>query len=295
MECVSKKKIVFIYQNDPVDRWALSASSAAVNHPVTELTNESPTLTWLSTAGAGPQWVEGISPGATSDQIIDSIAIVNHNCSDLATVQIQMWEIGGASVYNQTFSMVNYSVAAGSKTINKIRPYKTRVLYPVTSGPIPHRWRLTFFDPSGTGTTFFEIGRLIIGTKFQPSNDFVDGSGDIYPIDGSRISESYGGNQFSDNRPKKRGCTIQPSVSLNPLDVPEWFNLIHAVGKRGVIVVDPWPKFDNSSWLLASDAPAAFFNLASQIYGRQIGNVTIAKINDQTSKMNGKIDIVEAL
>ena len=197
-------------KNDAVDTWTLSASSSAASHPVTEIKNSAPGLTWKSNVSATTHWVEGASIAAFRQEgmtDLSGMVLVNYLFPDElnTTIRLQCWnnEVGGTEVYNKLFITRNYLVITNKtqETIRSILPYKNRVIYldRNITGQIA-RWRITIVSPL---PQIVGLGRVFFGEPFQPKENFVTMGAGMGPIDKTRVSESYGGNRFSEQAKKK--------------------------------------------------------------------------------------------
>lgn len=300
--CDELERIVFWSDNKPVDSWPLSASSAATNNPVDNLKVVSPTLTWKSNVSATSHWIEGAAtgPGIIPQEMTGRAGIVLVNpifaeSDTVANFKAYSLPVGGSLIYDQTFSVYNYNAlgATERELIGETKPYFSRAYYinlDDWSGGNMGRWRITFASSS---SQVAELGYAFVTKAFQPSKD-TPRKPSLGQIDKTQVKESWGGNQFSNNRPFKNSLEIQAPDLIIPTDIFEWMRLTSVNGKREPIFVDPHPRYPDSNFL-ASEGVEAAYNLLWQLYGTMDSSVRIWRESRNVTKMSGRMFVAESL
>jgi len=301
MTCISTEKCIFWTRNKAVDEWTLTSSTAVSGYSANRLRETARKLTWRSTAG-GSQWVDGVN--VTSGVQMNKpakrgVAIINHNLDTLApvtgTFRIQLWDIAGNIKFDQVCNAINYTIFSSyfEEIIDTIRPYKNFVVYLPDSIPnfVMGHWRITMIDST---KSYYEIGRVIIGEQFQPKDNFYNGMAHVSGVDDTRTDKTYGGDKTSDNRPKHRGMNLSPPATIKNLeDITDWMRLIHVIGKREPIFVDPYPKTGLPPDFAVGEEAAATKNLVNQMYGTNANGMSIAWNSENTAVTSGGIFIEE--
>ena len=298
MACLNIENIILWSKNKAVDEWTVTASTSAASHPATEIQNSSPGLTWRSSTGAA-SWIRGqqISAGVQMRSTKKrGVVIVNHNLTTSGTFQVQLWNTVGTLMYNTILDARNYKVFDSDfeGLIDEIRPYKNFVVYIPSSIPTftMGEWRITCLD----SLSYYEIGRVFVGEAFQPRQNFVVMGAGQGPIDKTRVSESYGGNKFSDNRPQKRFSDISfPAAMSNLEDIPDWLYISNVNGRRTPVFIDPYPQTIHPPDFVAGEEVRASFNLIWQLYGRMTSDIDIRWDSANAAEMRGRLVVEEEL
>jgi len=304
------QNITFFTENDNVDLFTLSliSGTAAANHPVTELQNESVKLTFKTTT-AGTTTIRGNAPfpypnttNLNGQRV--GIGFINHNFGVNTILSIRLYDTALVLQTSQSYSAVNYSnINQRAKiVIDEIRPYKTRICY--VNAPTPFtlgRWEIDIADPTPS-VAFWEFGRLFLTPVFQPKDNFNwEGLG-TFTVDESRVTYSDGKDSSTDFDPRSRGLNISPPmvIKTNPVvDIPEWGRLIYLTGKRFQILCDPYPKYPDADFILSDgDSIEAYHNATGQIYGTLETPCSIVRSADggiNSAKINGNMTLIESL
>lgn len=296
MTCIASENIIFHINNEAVEDWTLTSSTAVVGYSANRLSSTGRKLTWRST-GIGSQWVQGqqITTGVQMRaEKKRGVAIINHNLETTGTFQIQIYDTTPSIRFNGIFNAINYSAlpADFENMIDNIRPYKNWVFYLPENIPTftMGRWRITCVD---SAPSYYEIGRVIIGEQFQPIDNFYNGEAMVSGVDNTRVSVTYGGDQTSDNRPKHRGLNITPPQKITPTDITSWMELSNVVGKRTPFFVDCHPKTSVPPDFVAGEEVAATKNLIYQLYGTNQGDIGFAWNSENTFVSSGRMAIEE--
>jgi len=303
--CNQDENMVFFMENGAVDTYALTATSAAVNHPVTELQNTSRRLTWRSTSLAANtitgNWTTPITPEANLRGRKVGIVFINHNfpkniAGDYTNINVKLYDSTLTLRINENFTGVNFS-GMGYKeetAIGLIRPYKNRVIY--IAGATEFDLRRCEITLTGVGAlagvTNWEIGRLYVGPIFQPADNVYWENDKLGAVDDTRVSFSRGGDQFSDYGSKRRGVYLEPPASLvTQSDISYWMYLIHVIGSRTPIFVDVHPRIAGDFG--PSEISEAYLNLLWQVYGIANNNIRFGRRASNVMSVTGSMQIVE--
>jgi len=202
---------MFLHNNE-IDRAVISSSTAAATMPVTHLQNQQRTVMWRS-VGAGNQTIDITL--ALGEEQVQAFALVDHNLSLSGTVQIEAWSdgLGGAvKVFDMTlqpyqpvygYGGIGYGLAGyGGYDASIAAIVDARaVLRPILAGRIEpsqdaRYWRITLNDPS---LSYYQMGRLYLGSTWQPETNFAWGSVQT-PEGRTRRLESRGGQYYGNPR-----------------------------------------------------------------------------------------------
>jgi len=286
-------EICILNENVPVEyatEWTLSASSTAVGFPVTSVINDSVGIVWKSNPSATAQWVEGNYTGPLTGENVDSVCVVGmdrNGFGEASTMRIQLWDLSVVK-YDNTVNLYNMHTAI--RVIESIRPYVNRAHYfgrhRIT------RWRLTFTDPSATGSTYWSIGKVYVTEKFRPQDNFEVGGAQLRSVDMSRFEKSYGNNPNIDARPKQRGMTVSIPMIRHNDDIGEWLRLLCVTGLRKPVWLDAHPNIPEVTFY---DEVPAYFNNLWQFYGYMANNVSLARHTDGLTVVGGRMEFEEAL
>jgi len=279
-----------------VDDWTLSASSSAANHPVTEIQESSPKLTWRSTTPGSAAWIQGVRGSNPVENLYGAtgtaaLVVINHNIwdpNDSLGFSLQIW---GTAPNNPWIGGDQMNLAPPTSTIETIRPYRIRVYYiPVDIVNI-YQWRVTF---DAVPWSYHEVGRVFLCQAFQPKINFRDeGSGGaaIFQVDNTTVTKSPGEDQFSDNRPKHRSLILDFPPLADDADAENWLRLIHVKGKRETIFFDPYPDKIETGVVGIERTK----NLISQVYGRMSNQMGTAFSCGKLLMHGSRINVEEAL
>jgi hypothetical protein len=299
------ENMAFFMENGAVDRYTLTATTSATNHPVTELQNSSRKLTWKSTSLASNiitgTWGVPVPPEATLAGRQVGVVFVNHNFpptigGDYTNINVKLYDSSLVLKINENFSGVNYTdLQFGAKTaIDLIRPYNSRVCY--ISGDTDftlRKWEITLTGVGTfSGTTFWEIGRIYVGPVFQPAQNIFYEDDLLGSVDDTRVNFSKGRDQFSDFGAKVRGLYLTPPpIFWDVSDITDWLYLVHVVGAREPVFVDlhPWKGADFN----VAQESEAMLNLLWQMYGVASNNIRFGRKDKNKICISGSMTIVE--
>jgi len=239
---VSKTGNIRLILDNVHDAATLTATSAASGVPVENTQRNDRVRVWRS-AGTGVQVIEGtLAVGA----IVDNLAVLNHNLSATASVQLTLLN-GGVESWDSGEQPAGEFIPAGvwragidpwGATYNdKLKQPSTLLSFPIT--PISG-YRLTIKDelnPSGA----IEIGRIVLGLVFSPA---FNASYDLQIKwqDAAQHEYSAGQTLRTINGGKPRRIT---TFSLDWLQTQDRARLIEELAQRGMIAdvfVDLYPK-----------------------------------------------------
>jgi len=289
-DCANFENIVFWHDQASINSFTLTSSTSAVNHPVTEIQNQSVKLTWRSTTSA-LSYVEGNGGAAFLGSTKKAgFVFVNHNFDTGTNIRVELWN-GAAKIFDDLFDGRLFAPTS----VAEVPPYQNRVLYIDQDFPFVTRWRCSF---SGSAATHYEVGMMFCGTAFQPTNAALDDGIEIIPVDNSKVQLSKGKDQFIDVDPKSRGLSISMNriEDLNLLEAnpnnnfSEWARLIFNTGSRNAVFVDPFPRTE----LMIPGINYRLINAISQMYGSLFANGGIRPTSINTAIVP-TFKLVEAL
>ncbi|MCD6451258.1 MAG: hypothetical protein J7L64_02665 [Acidobacteria bacterium] len=154
----------------------LTASSEVSTLPVANLRHPFRTLVWRTTGCAEEYVVVDFG----SPYSVKAVSFINHNLTSNAVIKLQA---------NSSDSWDNPPFET------TLTPHKETIIKCFDAQNYRY-WRLWIQD-SGNPSGYIEIGRLYLGSYFEPSRNFVYGW-EYRIIDPSRIDASEGGQEFAD-------------------------------------------------------------------------------------------------
>jgi hypothetical protein len=166
--------------NNLADSAAVTASSSAADHPVSNIGIRWPGRTWRST-GVAAEWVKF---NLGSAQNIKALIIFNHNFQLGATVKIQA---NSSDDWAAPPIDVTLTVTA------------EKITYYWAASQAYQWWRISIAD-AGNPDGYVEIGRVFLGGYFEPTRNH-DNNWSMPWIDPSVISASTGDQASADVKP----------------------------------------------------------------------------------------------
>jgi len=203
------ENIAFLFDNAANRATLLTASSEEVNMPVANLLMDERYSIFRSLTPVTSITID-ITLNATEETAINCVGILDHNLTDIGTIQVQCWTdsiAGSNEVVNETISpwdgFYGYggsyygSAGYGGLPLSRIRLshqlFSYLSLNDYFEGAINLYWRITLTDIS---LSYIEASRVYIGHIFQPEWNFSYGSS-FTKTQNSQLKVSKKGLEFS--------------------------------------------------------------------------------------------------
>jgi len=198
---------------------ALTASDEAFGWPVENTQHRWTSRTWRTTGAAAIAWAEGDVSGALPAGLLPQALIVWYaNVSAAAVLTLASYNAGHALQWSQ-------GVPLGSNPNALIYA----ALAPPSAQPV---WRLTIDEAAApSGWAYHDVGKLFLGSCFQPARDFAPGRGRL-PQDPTVRKYSEGG-QISTVRRQKYQTRNYKFMAVDGPDADLFEAFYEAVGLGG--------------------------------------------------------------
>lgn len=264
------------------DATSLTADSEVATLPIANVQDRQLVKVYRSDAATTIQ----IDANFGAGKVIDFVAIIRHNISQTGTVRVRLSTVSDFSttVYDsgtgkawpivEEFGTLPWGVFSWGGFLNPtVAADYTISTYRVLTTPVVAQYlRIDIVDSSNTDG-YIEIGRLISGPAYRPSQNYAFGA-EFEFVDESRVVKSRGGQTFIDEVERFR------RVSFELLNIPEaeiFSNVFNSIDRRrGIakdILVIPQPN-DEATFVtqniygrLVSTTPIQ--NRTMEYYGRQ--------------------------
>ena len=235
-----------------VDAGTITASSAEAAAPPSNLQNKFRGKTWQS-IGCASEYVD-VDLG--QERSINALALVNHNLSYDAVLQVSLGSSQGAAdvgegsfpAWAPLFAFIDsipHGYGGFVSDLEAERLYWTghlRLIYFEESLGAP--WlRLGITDP-GNAAGFLEAGRLLAGTYVAAAKQPNVGTGNR-PVDPSVTTYSKGGQGWKDCLPQYREATYQYVYTPGDETYVVWYDFLRRVGTGAPFVFDAFPAMTN--------------------------------------------------
>lgn len=207
--------------NNRGDLATLSAGSEISTLPGSNVQQEHLSQQWHTATGVKSSYVIFDLGSALSCSIV---AVLGTNLTSSATIRIRASTadptVVGSLLYDSTLVSAGVNSDYGA-------------IYKSFDAVSARYWRLDLAD--ATVPDNLEIGRVFLGPKWTPTIDHLLGSGAVTAMDDdSKVSRSYGGQSFPDERPQARVLAFE----LGYMTEDEMFSNAFALARAQGVVRD---------------------------------------------------------
>lgn len=242
--------------NEITDAGAMTVSSESASYPASNVRHEFRTRSWRTTGGEF-EWI-AFDTGV-NQAYAEAICMINHNLiagtfkiqagnnSDWSELILDEEFDSQESVFVYDIDLYGdhgYGGYMSEDEQSEFAPDFTRIYYFQTGGVNARYWRLVMSEPSESGLSHMELGRLMIGKYISPNYNIKYGV-KVYPVDESQESYSDGGQRYVDRKPKRRAIEFE----FNSMDDSEafwtFFSWLYRQGKRQNYMIVPSPSDDD--------------------------------------------------
>jgi hypothetical protein len=210
--------------------------STHVNFPIEQLQFVQPSQKWRTTTITGVYFTIDLGNAST---IWDTIALIGHNCIvAAATWRIRFATSEGNLTSSPTYDSGNVSMQLGSVLL---ADWASRTSVHFKSSAATGRWmRIDISDPFNSDG-YVEIGRLLVGAKWQPTINMAYGWSLGFK-DHSKQNESLAGGTFIAVRPKQRIIKFTLDFQSEDDMYDNAFDLDRLIGESGDVLIVPDPE-----------------------------------------------------
>jgi len=248
---MSIANIRFLYDNDAFDAATLTASSEATGYEVSNLQDQRRKKTWRSTSVTG----EYISINAAITA--NMIALINHNLTYEGTFRVTatnsddyvsnllldetfdgwetVWGYGEGG-----YGLHGYGGVPLESEMDEVFTDNVRIYYFSAGSITASYWRVYFTDDDNADG-YIELGRIMLGSYFEPTNNFTYKWG-FTPVDRTKVDYTKGGQPVRYVRTKRYDIELHfPTVTRTD----RWENFLELIGSYGIrkdIILQLFPK-----------------------------------------------------
>jgi hypothetical protein len=202
--------------------------------PVTNLLKPQASLPWRSSDDSDQTITCNF--GATS--AVDTIVLWNHNISSAGTVEIQLEQTGPTLEFNQTYDALDTYEGWGQTSILGATDNHTII---TLSSSYNCDWADIIIDDNSNPDNYIEVGRLLIGKRWQPgiNMDFgysrnAEDASDITVFEDQSMGVVDAKNSFTTGEVRWE--------FLTQAEANDFFNQMRLVGRRKSIFFNPFPE-----------------------------------------------------
>ena len=235
-----------------VDAGTVSASSAGASAPASNLQNKFRGKTWQATGCVS----EHVDVDFGQDRSINALALVNHNLSYNAELEVSLGSSqGAADIGSGSFpgwapffafiDSIPHGYGGFVSDLEAERLYWTghlRLIYFETA--LSARWlRLDISDPDNENG-LITAGRLLAGIYMASTKVPVIGASSR-PVDPSVINYSLGGQGWKDSLPQRREAKYKYRYTPGDETHTVWYDFLRRMGTGEPFVADIFPKISD--------------------------------------------------
>jgi len=248
----------------------ITVSSVAATYPASLLKDSLRKRRWRAT-GFTNEHIIFLLP---ADETVCCFAITGHNLSETAQIDVARSQDGNTYVGLATITItpqasVGYDEGFygfggyGGVTPSEVLPGSTQYVFfsAVDSSDWPY-WKVTIMDPSNADG-FIEVGRVYLGSHWEPTNQIVPGW-NITVVDDSEIITLVSGQKI--DNPKDR--YLQISFRLPHLSVSDAIS-------NFLTIINDYKVTKKDIFLVLFPNGDTFLKDVTTIYGRFLGDSQI--------------------
>lgn len=180
----------------PAALGTVAASSAQGDAAATNVADDQPAKVWRSTSNSG-QFLT-IDMGASGAALATALALVNVNFSNSTTIRLRASNSSSGAVTSSP-SLDTGSVAAWIGSKPTLTGWVNAITFMTFANSTAYRWWRIDIADSSPPLTYHEVGRVMLGTVFQPVVNFDQNPGLSFESNDPQDRGDYN-NLFTERR-----------------------------------------------------------------------------------------------